>query len=106
MHVLELTSNSWPHVQKKEGKRKKKLFFANGEFRAPSYGWRAIAGRQPALALSNYGFFFNIFLISFNFFGKFGEWAKPFGRMGVQHPHFLKLAPTLESVKSSIPHGA
>jgi hypothetical protein len=26
--------------------------------------------------------------------------------MGEQHPHFLKLAPTLGSVKSSIPHGA
>jgi hypothetical protein len=28
-----------------------------------------------------------------------------FGRMGVQHPHFLKFAPTLGSVISSIPHG-
>jgi hypothetical protein len=28
-----------------------------------------------------------------------------FGRMGVQHPHFLKLTPTLGSVKCSIPHG-
>jgi hypothetical protein len=28
-----------------------------------------------------------------------------FGKMGVQHPHFLKLAPTLGSVKCSIPHG-
>jgi hypothetical protein len=36
------------------------------------------------------------------FFWKFGEWAKAFGRMGVQHPHFLKLAPTLGSVKTSI----
>jgi hypothetical protein len=26
--------------------------------------------------------------------------------MGVHHPHFLKLAPTLGSVNSSIPHGA
>jgi hypothetical protein len=30
----------------------------------------------------------------------------PFGRMGGQYPHFLKLAPTLGSVKSSILHGA
>jgi hypothetical protein len=29
-----------------------------------------------------------------------------FGRMGVQHSHFLKLAPILGRVKSSIPHGA
>jgi hypothetical protein len=28
-----------------------------------------------------------------------------FGRMGVQYSHFLNLAPTLERVKSSIPHG-
>jgi hypothetical protein len=30
----------------------------------------------------------------------------PLGRMGVQNFHFLKLAPTLGRVKSSIPHGA
>jgi hypothetical protein len=29
-----------------------------------------------------------------------------FGRMGVQHSHFLKLAPILGREKSSIPHGA
>jgi hypothetical protein len=29
-----------------------------------------------------------------------------FGRMDVQHFHFLNLAPILRSVKSSIPHGA
>jgi hypothetical protein len=29
-----------------------------------------------------------------------------FGRMGVQHPHLLKLALTLGRVKSSIAHGA
>jgi hypothetical protein len=37
--------------------------------------------------------------------GKFGKWARVFGRMDAQHPHFLKLAPTLGSVKSSILHG-
>jgi hypothetical protein len=31
------------------------------------------------------------------------EWAWHFGRMGVNHPHFLKLAPILGSVKSSNP---
>jgi hypothetical protein len=31
--------------------------------------------------------------------------ARALGRMGVQHPHFLKLAPTLGSVKCSILHG-
>jgi hypothetical protein len=39
------------------------------------------------------------------FFGKCKEWAMAFGRMGVQHPHFLKLAPILGSVKCSIFHG-
>jgi hypothetical protein len=39
------------------------------------------------------------------FFWKHREWAMAFGRMGVQHLHFLKLAPTLGSVKCSIPHG-
>jgi hypothetical protein len=34
------------------------------------------------------------------------EWARPFGRMGVQHPHLMNLAPTLGRVKSSNPHGA
>jgi hypothetical protein len=28
-----------------------------------------------------------------------------FGKMDVQHPHFLNLAPTLGRAKSSIPHG-
>jgi hypothetical protein len=50
--------------------------------------------------------FFKYFFIFLNFiFLKFGEWAKAFGRMGVQHPHFLKLAPTLGSVKSCKLHG-
>jgi hypothetical protein len=36
---------------------------------------------------------------------KFGKWARAFGRMGVQYPHFLKLAPTLGSANSSKIHG-
>jgi hypothetical protein len=39
------------------------------------------------------------------FFGEFGKWARAFGRMGVQCPHFLKLGHTLGSAKCSIPHG-
>jgi hypothetical protein len=31
-----------------------------------------------------------------NNFWKFGRWTRAFGRMGVQHLHFLKLTPTLE----------
>jgi hypothetical protein len=38
-------------------------------------------------------------------FWKLGKWARAFGRMGVQHPHFLKLAPTLGSANSSKIHG-
>jgi hypothetical protein len=38
-------------------------------------------------------------------FWKFGKWARAFGRMGVQRPHFLKLAPTLGSGNSSKIHG-
>jgi hypothetical protein len=40
-----------------------------------------------------------------NNFWKFGRWTRAFGRMGVQHPHFLKLAPTLGSANSSKIHG-
>jgi hypothetical protein len=50
-------------------------------------------------------FCYFLFFILTCFFGKFGEWAKAFGRMDVQLPHYLKLAPTLGSVKCSIPHG-
>jgi hypothetical protein len=39
-------------------------------------------------------FVFCFFLLIF--FRKFGEWARDFGRMGVQHPHFLKPALHLE----------
>jgi hypothetical protein len=86
-------------------------------------GRRAIAGRQPALGCARAAqrpavarqpwvdtwpcraipiflkFFYFIFL------GKFGKWAKAFGRMGVQDPHFLKLAPTLGSANSFKIHG-
>jgi hypothetical protein len=48
--------------------------------------------------------FLDIFLLIY-FFWKFGERATAFGRMGIQHPHFLKLARTLGSIKCSIPHG-
>jgi hypothetical protein len=36
--------------------------------------------------------FFEIFLFKKMNFWKFGKWTRAFGRMGVQHPHFLKLA--------------
>jgi hypothetical protein len=50
-----------------------------------------------------------IFLKFFNFkkmnFWKFEKWARAFGRMGVQRPHFLKLPLTLGSANSSKIHG-
>jgi hypothetical protein len=40
---------------------------------------------------------FLIFLIFFKKnFWKFGKWAKAFGRMGIQHPHYLSLPLHLE----------
>jgi hypothetical protein len=49
-------------------------------------------------------FFLNFFILKISFFGKFREWTKASGGMDVQHTHFLKLAPTLGSIKSSIAH--
>jgi hypothetical protein len=43
----------------------------------------------------------NIYFLN-SFFGKFGEWANLFGRMSVQHSHFLKLVPTFGRAKSFI----
>jgi hypothetical protein len=76
-----------------------------GGGRSEGQGRPATSGHLPAAALSDCGpycFKFFSFLV---FFGKYGEWAKPFWRIGVQHPHFLKLAPTLGSVKCFILHG-
>jgi hypothetical protein len=50
--------------------------------------------------------FFAIFFFLFTLFFGSLRWAWHFGRMGVHHPHFLKLAPTLGDAQSSIPHGA
>jgi hypothetical protein len=50
--------------------------------------------------------FFDFFKIIFWSFKEVWGWAWQFGRMGIQHPHFLKLAPILRSGKFSIPHGA
>jgi hypothetical protein len=38
-------------------------------------------------------FFLNLFYFFEFIYWKFGEWARAFGRMDVQHLHFLKLAP-------------
>jgi hypothetical protein len=49
--------------------------------------------------------FFEIFYLKKMNFWKFGKWARAFGRMGVQRPHFLKLATTPGSGNSSKIHG-
>jgi hypothetical protein len=67
------------------------------------FGQRATATRAPcAVTVVRFFKLFYFFLILFlDFWGT--SWH--FGRMGVQYPHFLKLAPTFGSVKFSIPHG-
>jgi hypothetical protein len=77
---------------------------------ASTRGWLASSGRLPAAGqrltcYTMFPFFEKNLLIFIFIFWKFGEWARAFGKMGVQYPHFLKLAPTLGSVKCSIPHG-
>ena len=66
-------------------------------------------GRKPlptSDAASLFCNFWNIFYLFVWCYDDDREWARHFRRMGVQHSHFLNLAPTLGRVKSSIPHGA
>jgi hypothetical protein len=96
-------------VQKYVGRRKKegRQVYKKRPLR---YGWPATNGHLPAMArsLSDYGL--APFFLFFWFFLKKNlvvwRWAWHFEKMGVQHPHFLELAPTLGRVKSSISHGA
>jgi hypothetical protein len=74
------------------------------QVQASTRGRRATAGWR--LDLWGYSHFFEIFLFKFfYFFWKFGRWARASGRMGVQHLHFLMLAPTLGSANSFKIHG-
>jgi hypothetical protein len=88
----------------KSGGQEEKKIQKNWE--QPNRSWRQPAGH--GLMPGPVGLF-PIFLKFFHFkkmnFWKFGKWARAFGRMGVQHPHFLKLAPTLGSANSSKIHG-
>jgi hypothetical protein len=70
---------------------------------ASTRGRPPAAGRRLSLSSCTQFFEKKIFLILF--FWKFGKWARAFGRMGVQYPHFLKLALTLGSANSSKIHG-
>jgi hypothetical protein len=65
-----------------------------------THGRRPTTGRH--LRLSRCSNFFNLKKF---FFWKFGKWARAFERMGIQHTHYLKLAPTLGSANSSKIHG-
>jgi hypothetical protein len=71
-------------------------------------GGRLAVARQPRVDTYAYQAIPN-FLNFLNFkkksFWKFGKWARAFERMVVQHPHYLKLAPTLGSANSSKIHG-
>jgi hypothetical protein len=92
----------------KSGRQEEKKKFKKSPGRRPRAGGRLAVAPRPRLdtwIVPDCPLFMN-FLIFCNFiFWKFKEWAKAFERMDVQHLHFLKLAPTLGSVKCSIPQG-
>jgi hypothetical protein len=82
--------------------RKKKNFNKNGNSPAsPGVDPRLALGRQLAVArrprvdtcaCQAVPIFLKFFYFKKMNFWKFGKWARAFGRMGVQHPHVLKLA--------------
>jgi hypothetical protein len=88
-------------VQKVEA-REKKNFKKKGyspTAEASTRGRRATAGRRPrinASACRAVPSFLKFFYLKKKNFWKFGKWARAFGRMGVQHPHFLNDALHLE----------
>jgi hypothetical protein len=76
--------------------------------RRPRADWRPAVARRLRVDAWTYRavpIFLKFFYFKKMNFWKFGKWARAFGRMGVQHPHFLKLAPTLGSANSSKIHG-
>jgi hypothetical protein len=92
--------------KKREVERKKVPSRVAGDQRLPAgHGSQSVRLRA---ALSDYGLapFFPFFCLKNKIKLVVWRWAWHFGRMDVQHPHFLKLALTLGRVKSSIPHGA
>jgi hypothetical protein len=54
-------------------------------------GGRPLVARRPRVDAWTYCASPNFLNFLNFFFWKFGKWARAFGRMGVQHPHFLKL---------------
>jgi hypothetical protein len=76
--------------------------------RCPRAGRRPTVARRPWVDAKTCGAtpnFLNFLNLKKKNFWKFGRWAKAFGRMGVHHLHFLKLAPTLGSANFSKIHG-
>jgi hypothetical protein len=71
--------------------------------------WSPDSGRPPAvgrhLCLWDSSIFFDIFLFKKKEILEVWVMARAFERMGLQHPHFLKLAPTLGSANTSKIHG-
>jgi hypothetical protein len=96
--------NQWSGVDQsaqKWGRRRKKGGRQQGKKEDPraAGGWPLVAGRsQPTVCQiagwPPFSHFFDFFLIFF--FLVVWRWASHFGRMGVQHPHFLKFAYTWE----------
>jgi hypothetical protein len=76
------------------------------KFQGEVWAGRASAGRRSTLV--PVGLFqkkISFFYFKKKNFWKFGKWARAFERMGVHHPHYLKLAPTLGSANSFKIHG-
>jgi hypothetical protein len=99
------------HLRKKWRAREKKILKKGTVCPCPSVDPRpsATSGSPPAagrhLDKGKLSHSFEIFYFFEILFWKFGEWTRAFGRTSAQHPHFLKLAPTLGSVKSCKLHG-
>jgi hypothetical protein len=81
-----------------------------GDRWSPAMGRRPRTGRRPAVArqsrvdtcaCQSVHIFLKYFYLKKKNSWKFGKWARAFGRMGVQHLHFLKVG----SANSSKIHG-
>jgi hypothetical protein len=94
------------------GGRRKKL--QGGEFRGPTHGWLVTSDRLPAttcnltdcMPLLATLFFFAIFGFFFTFIFGVMRMGLGFWENGCIVLPFFEACPTLERMKSSIPHGA
>ena len=100
-------------MQKKEGRKKIFYFILFFCLQRMSLGHSAAAGRRSLVAGRGNGFptiklcpfLLKKYILKFIFLEVQGM-GQAFWENGCTTPHFLKLAPILGSVKSSIPHGA